>query len=90
MTLSSSSDEEPDWALMLWRSERALQQKSWWNVSCGGRAAVVTATFRQKFTYGTTANDDMVLFSYTLTKSSDGSWKIAHGHRATGQKPKGE
>jgi len=57
---------------------------------CGGRAAVATATFRQKFTYGTTANDDMVLFSYTLTKSSDGSWKIAHGHRATGQKPKGE
>merc|ERR1711918_91923 len=52
--------------------------------------SVDSATFRQKFTYNTTANDDMVLFSYTLTKSSDGSWKIAHGHRATGQKPKCE
>jgi ubiquitin len=57
---------------------------------CGGAGAVATATFRQRFAYGGVVNDDFVLFSYTLTKSSDGSWKIAHGHRATGQKPKGE
>lgn len=49
--------------------------------------AVVTYTCHQKFTYGATANDDLVKVSLVLHKDGEGEWRIAHGQRATGQKP---
>jgi len=52
--------------------------------------AVATYTCRQKFTYDGTTNDDLVKVSLVLHRDggeTDGGWRIAHGHRATGQKP---
>ena len=53
----------------------------------GGNAAVVTYTQHDKFTYKETMNDDVSKFTVVLEKIGS-SWKVAHAHRATGQKPK--
>lgn len=54
---------------------------------CGAKAAVVTFTCRDVFEYKGTPNDDICKFSIVLEKIGD-DWKMVHGHRATGQKPK--
>ena len=55
----------------------------------GGAVAVATVTQRESFKYKGNANDDLARFTYVLEKQggADGAWKIAHAHRATGQKP---
>lgn len=51
----------------------------------GGSTAVVTYTEFAKFEYKGTPNSDTTLWSAFLTKVKDGSWKVAHSHRSTGQ-----
>lgn len=56
--------------------------------SISNKTAIVTCTSRDKFKYGDTPNDDVVKWSFMLNKrSEDGAWRMAHGHRSTGQKP---
>jgi hypothetical protein len=50
----------------------------------GGEAAVLTLTRHDKFTYKETSNNDTCKFTYVL-ENINGSWKLAHVHRATGQ-----
>ena len=52
----------------------------------GGNAAVVVYTCRSKFSYKGTPNDDIAKFSATMEKV-DGTWKMVHNHRGTGQAP---
>ena len=51
-----------------------------------GKAAVLTVTRHDKFTYKETPNDDICKFTYVLEKIGV-NWKLAHVHRATGQSP---
>ena len=51
----------------------------------GGSTAIVTYTEFAKFEYKGTPNSDTTLWSAFLTKVKDGSWKVAHSHRSTGQ-----
>ena len=51
-----------------------------------GKAAVATYTCHDKFTYQGTPNDDIAKYTAVLEKVGD-SWKMVHGHRATGQPP---
>jgi len=53
----------------------------------GGKAASVTFTLHDKFSYKGTPNDDIAKYSAMLELSNDGSWKMVHAHRATGQAP---
>lgn len=56
-------------------------------IFAGGKAASVTYTLHDKFYYKGTPNDDIAKYSATLELSEEGSWKMVHAHRATGQKP---
>lgn len=57
-------------------------------ILAGGKAAVVTFTLHDKFSYKGTPNDDISKYSATLELSEEaGNWKMVHVHRATGQKP---
>lgn len=53
----------------------------------GGKVAIVTFTLHDKFTYKGTPNDDIAKYSATLELSEQGTWKMVHAHRATGQTP---
>jgi len=57
------------------------------NVFAGGKAAAVTFTLHDKFQYKGTDNDDIAKYSATLELTKEGSWKMVHAHRATGQSP---
>ena len=48
--------------------------------------ALATTTTREAFSYDGNPNDDITKWTYVLTKAS-GSWKVQHGHRATGKAP---
>lgn len=51
------------------------------------QAAAITFTLHDKFSYKGTPNDDIAKYSAMLELSEEGSWKIVHAHRASGQKP---
>jgi len=57
------------------------------NILSCGKAAVVTYTNHDVFTYEGTANDDIAKFTVVLSKKDDGSWIQVHAHRSTGQDP---
>ena len=57
------------------------------NELAGGAVLCVTATTRESFKYGDNAEDDVVKSTFVMERGEDGKLKIAHGHRATGQKP---
>jgi autoinducer 2-degrading protein len=56
-------------------------------IFAGGKAAAVTFTLHDKFTYKGTPNDDIAKYSAMLELTDAGSWRMMHAHRATGQKP---
>ena len=56
-------------------------------VFAGGLAAVATYTTHDKFSYKGTPNDDLAVWTAVLEKVGT-TWKVVHGHRATGQPPK--
>merc|ERR1712118_289839 len=56
------------------------------SIFADGRAAAVTFTLHDKFSYKGTPNDDIAKYSATL-ELTEGAWKMVHAHRATGQSP---